>query len=587
MNKPILLPNPVNTVYSESSVSNSILNSQAVISFDPALKEQGYKLTVSASGIKIIAADKAGEFYAEQTLKQLRKQYKNDDCPEMEIDDYPQVRYRGISLDYSRDRNMPFEKLFDFIDMISSWKINMLSLYMEHTFAYKGHEKVWGDAAPLNAEQIRQLDAYCKERFIELIPQQNTLGHMERWLMHEPYRQLAECPEGVYSSWQLEPDGPFSFCPTDPEAIKFINSLVDEFLPNFSSGYFMGCGDETMDIGRGRSKEACEKYGKEKVYGDFFKKLIKMAESHNRTLILYSDMVKQNPQAIAAMPENAILQEWGYGREYPFEKNIQDYITLNRKFMITCSDSNYSCICGRTYRWRGNITNGAKAAVKFGAEMFSCHEFGDFGFWTQPSFTLPAFAYSAAMGWNIENNEHADLAAFLDMFVYNADGIADFIMDMGKIYINTASEDDNDALRWMFHYRYRRKGEKPTENITFDGLAKTAEDVISLRHRLNRMKNFPADIKEEVEAALKFQEFAVHVCTEWFSDPKAQYLFEMLPATQHKLAKEFEDVIRTLCKVRDARYPQGGRKIAMHWLKRYWMTVCPVVPFPDFSYPQK
>ena len=70
-------------------------------------------------------------------------------------------------------------------------------------------------------------------------------------------------------------------------------------------------------------------------------------------------------------------------------------------------------------------------------------------------------------------------------------------------------------------------------------------------------------------------------------DDGAQYLFEMLPSTQHKLAVEFEDVIRTLLKVRDARYPQGGRKIALHWMKRYWMTVCPVVPFPEFPYPQK
>ncbi len=586
-NAPILLPIPANLKIRNSFITNETLNSTPEVSFDSTLKEQGYKLSISDKGIQIIAADKAGAFYAEQTLKQLRKQYTNNDCPALDIDDYPDVRIRGISLDYSRDKNMPFEKLLDFVDMIASWKMNMFTLYMEHTFAYKGHEKVWEDAAPLNAEQIRQLDAYCRERFIDLVPQQNTLGHMERWLMHEPYRQMAECPEGVYSSWQLEPDGPFSFCPTDPKAVAFIKSLVDELLPNFSSKYFLGCGDETFDLGKGRSREACEKYGKEKVYGDFFKELIKMVEPHKRILILCGDMVKQNPKAISAMPEDAVLQEWGYGRAYPFEENVKEYIKLNRKFMITCSNSNYSCICGRTYRWRGNIANAARTAAKMGAEMFDCHEFGDFGYWTQFSFSMPGFAYAAANFWNVECNADIDLGAALDMFVYKADGVGDFIMDMGKLYIHTTSEDDDDALFLMLYKRYSRKGESPTQNITLDNLAKTMEDVISLRYRLKRIKNFPSDVKEEVEAALKYQEFAIHVAQEYFMDERAQYLFEMLPSTQHKLAVEFEDVIRTLLKVRDARYPQGGRKIALHWIKRFWMTVCPVVPFPEFPYPQK
>ena len=80
--KPILLPIPTCMICGEGYVSNEILNSTPDISFDESLNEQGYKLNISANGIKVIAADKAGAFYAEQTLKQLRLQYKNNDCPE-------------------------------------------------------------------------------------------------------------------------------------------------------------------------------------------------------------------------------------------------------------------------------------------------------------------------------------------------------------------------------------------------------------------------------------------------------------------------------------------------------------------------
>ncbi len=585
--KPILLPIPTCMICGEGYVSNEILNSNPEVSFDDSLNEQGYKLNISANGIKVIAADKAGAFYAEQTLKQLRFQYKNNDCPELDIDDYPLLKNRICSLDFSRDKNMAFEDLLKFVDLIASWKFNYFTLYFEHTFAFKGHEKVWGDASPLTAEQVRELDKYCRERFVELIPKQNTLGHMERWLMHEPYRQMAECPEGVRSSWQLEPDGPFSFCPTDPKAAEFIKGLLDELLPNYTSEFVCAGGDETYDIGLGRSKEACEKYGKEKIYGDWFKMISSVVKKYGRSLFIASDMVKNNPDAVAMIPEDTLLGEWGYGREYPFEENVKTYAHLGRRFGISASNSNYSCICGRTYRWRGNILNAAKAAVKTKAYFVGCSEFGDFGYWTQFSFSKIAFAYAAAVYWNVETNENTDIAEAADMFIYMAEGAGDFILDLGKLYIHTATEDDHDALCWMFYYRYRRKGEAPTENVTLDGLAKTEEDVISLRYRLNRMKNFPVDLKEEVEAALKFQEFAIHVCREWFMDDRAQYLFEMLPSTQHKLAPEFEDVIRTLLKVRDARYPSGGRKIALHWMKRYWMTVCSVVPFPEFPYPQQ
>src|SRR5687768_18006604 len=44
-------------------------------------------------------------------------------------------------------------------------------------------------------------DAYCAGRHVELVPNQNSFGHMHRWLVHEPYRKLAECPDGFEHPW--------------------------------------------------------------------------------------------------------------------------------------------------------------------------------------------------------------------------------------------------------------------------------------------------------------------------------------------------------------------------------------------------
>ena len=54
-------------------------------------------------------------------------------------------------------------------------------------------------------EEIREIDAYCEDRGIELVPNQNSFGHMERWLKHEQYKEIAECPEGFdhpISGWR-------------------------------------------------------------------------------------------------------------------------------------------------------------------------------------------------------------------------------------------------------------------------------------------------------------------------------------------------------------------------------------------------
>jgi len=118
------------------------------------------------------------------------------------------------------------------IDQLAEWKINQLQLYMEHTFAYCKHQTVWKNASPITADDIRTLDAYCRKRFIDLVPHQNSLGHMERWLTHPEYQQLAEALDGAQTPWGYRWKGPFSLCPTDPATIEFSFRLIRRTLPS-------------------------------------------------------------------------------------------------------------------------------------------------------------------------------------------------------------------------------------------------------------------------------------------------------------------------------------------------------------------
>ena len=82
------------------------------------------------------------------------------------------ARLRGARamLDISRDKVPQQATLYALIDQLAGWKVNQLQLYTEHTFAYRQHPDVWAAASPLTGDDILALDAFCRARHIELVP---------------------------------------------------------------------------------------------------------------------------------------------------------------------------------------------------------------------------------------------------------------------------------------------------------------------------------------------------------------------------------------------------------------------------------
>jgi N-acetyl-beta-hexosaminidase len=128
--------------------------------------------------------------------------------PCLSIIDYPDFQSRGVMLDISRDKVPTLQTLCELTDRLASWKINQLQLYTEHTFAYRNHPEPWENSSPFTGEDIIILDEYCKQRYIELVPNQNSFGHMHRWLKLPRYKPLAECPDGYDFPWGGHSDEP-------------------------------------------------------------------------------------------------------------------------------------------------------------------------------------------------------------------------------------------------------------------------------------------------------------------------------------------------------------------------------------------
>ena len=140
------------------------------------------------------------------------------------ITDWPDLAVRGVMLDFSRDKVPTMETLLALVDRLASWNVNQLHLYTEHTFAFRDHEAVWRDASPVTAEEIRALDAFCGDRHVELVPNQNCLGHMERWLRHPRYAPLALAPDGFVEHGRRRP--PSTIDPANPASLELVRGLL-------------------------------------------------------------------------------------------------------------------------------------------------------------------------------------------------------------------------------------------------------------------------------------------------------------------------------------------------------------------------
>src|SRR5262245_61783465 len=214
-----------------------------------ALPAEGFELAIVRDGVRLVARDPRGLNWGASALVQLARQ-RAPELPCLRMRDWPDLPQRGYMLDVSRDRVPTMDTLALLVDLLELLRVNQLQLYTEHTFAYRDHRGAWEHASPLTAEEIRTLDGWCAERGIELVPNQNGFGHMERWLKHEAYAPLGE----LFGTGQ----GPGATLAPTAESAAFMQGLYAELLPCFASRQVnIGC-DEPFELGRGVSKARCE-----------------------------------------------------------------------------------------------------------------------------------------------------------------------------------------------------------------------------------------------------------------------------------------------------------------------------------------
>lgn len=463
----------------EPPTTGAVGRQQVVETVDPAAtRPQGYLIEVDPQRIHLVAHDAAGLFYSHRTLAQLRRQL-GARLANLRIEDWPDFPVRGVMLDISRDKVPTLATLFELVDLLASWKINQLQLYTEHTFAYAGHEDVWRNASPMTGPEIRQLDEYCRDRFIELAPNQNSFGHMERWLRHPRYLPLAEAPDGAQTPWGYRWKGPFGLCPTDPESLRLLADLYAQLLPNFSSPLFnVGC-DETFDIGQGRSKAACEARGVEGVYLDFLQSIHRLVDVLGRRMMFWGDVIVKHPDSIRRLPADSIALCWGYEASGDLDAQCARFAESGIAFYVCPGTSSWNSISGRSDNMLGNQRAAAAAGLAHGAIGYLNTDWGDNGHLQYLPISFAGFAAGAAVSWCLRSNPLGpEFAAALDLHVFGDDAavMGNLALQFGNIYQAVGKPVSNRSALFSILAPSSTHAD-PMAGITLDGLA-AAENAI-------------------------------------------------------------------------------------------------------------
>lgn len=396
------------------------------------LEEQEYEIDINCDEIVVYANSDVGMYYASKSLKQLLIN-KSIACGY--IHDKPDLKVRGFMHDISRNKVPKLSTLKYIVDIMSDLKMNHFELYVEgFSFEYKSFEKYLEDESYITIEEYKELEKYCDDHYIDLVPNQNGLGHMEQWLATEEFKDLAESPDGIYLWGSQRP--PSTLNVSDPKSIELVKKMYDDMLPITNSKYFNMNFDEPFELGLNKTKEECLEKGKENVYLDFVYKAKEIIDGYNKIPLIWGDVLINHDNVLDKIPKDMIFIDWGYEAEYPFDKNLVKLKNAGIKFMAAPATTSWCTLLTRTYDYIENIDSAIWHTYKLGGEGVLLTDWGDIGHLQHLSASFAPLVYMGLLSYRVKHGTFKDLKYYLNKFIFKdkCNIAADVIMDAGTYY---------------------------------------------------------------------------------------------------------------------------------------------------------
>lgn len=359
-----------------------------------AVAGQSYTLTVAPARIALYAEAPAGLFYAVQTLRQLVRLHSQA-LPALTIQDRPTLPYRGLMLDVSRRKVPTLATLKQLAEELSHYKLNVLQLYIEHTFQFPSHPKIGAGCGSLSSQDVLELDAFCRQRHVELMPNLQSFGHARNTLAIPEYRHLAETE-------LLQ-----TLSPVFEETYTLLDELYANMLPAFTSTTFNVDCDETWDLGHGASKAMAGEIGVGRVYLNHLLRVRELGLRYGRRIQAWGDILLHHPELVSEVPDDVTLLDWHYdpADEYP---TVKVFAEAGRRFWVCPGVGSWNSIFPRLYGANVNIRNFVRDGVAAGAEGMLNTDWGDYGHYQPLGLSWYGYVFGAVQGWTGGTTDEED-----------------------------------------------------------------------------------------------------------------------------------------------------------------------------------
>lgn len=320
------------------------------------LNEEGYVLAANSERIVVAGKTTAGTFYGLQTLKQLvRGDGAMAFVPAVTIIDWPAMRWRGVSDDISRGPVPTVDYIKRQIRTEAFLKMNMHSFYMEHTFRSEQHPLIGPEGGSLTPAEIKDLVAYARNYHVELVPEQQTFGHLHKALRLEKYAELAETPYGDVLS------------PQQAGSYRLVADLYKELDQLFPGQFFHIGADETFELGEGQSRAEAQAKGVGAVYFEHLNRVRDLLKPYNRRLMFWGDIALNHPDLIGNIPKDLIVMNWQYAARDEFGRYIKPFADAGLQQFVCPGAQTWNQIFPNIDAGIRNITNFVRDGQKAGA----------------------------------------------------------------------------------------------------------------------------------------------------------------------------------------------------------------------------
>lgn len=235
--------------------------------------KEAYSINVSSDGILVRAVSPEGIYRATRTLLKSvgTEKASSVEFPSAEVSDWPRFGYRGLMLDVSRHFS-DVEMVKRTIDMLALHQLNIFHWHLTDDQGWrieiKSHPELtevgaWRDDTVVGRylggtdyptdgkrhggfytqEQIREIVAYAKERYIEIIPEIDLPGHTSAVLAAYPQLGCEDKEYKVANRWGVIRD---VLCAGNPASLDLFKDIMDEVCDLFPGKYIHLGGDECV-----------------------------------------------------------------------------------------------------------------------------------------------------------------------------------------------------------------------------------------------------------------------------------------------------------------------------------------------------